>query len=415
MKRKHIVMLLCLLLIFSFVNVVNALDVLKFSVSANASSTNVTKGEKVTISVALKSDSAIANCTFSLSSDDTLEYVSMSGANGWNVGSGGMGANGFILENSSTDNIPLSDGKTVMQIVYNVNGSGKITISTKDCASLMEEGTDENGNPTEISGSYEDVVVNIEAVEPKDDTTLSSLKVTGGELIPEFISNRFSYQIELDSSTFSLDIVANNSDYQDKIVVVDVNGNKLDSNSITYSNDGGQGYMYMKIIVNDDTSSPYELVAHYEQNTLDNSLSSLKINNEVVELKDGQTDYTIKVSKDVTEVNVQAILKDTTNFGFREGNEPGTFKIADGTTSIALVVVPNNSEIGATSKTYIIEIVREGVPGNSSSFNSNNNANNNTTTNPSTGGVSMFLMAVILISSLIGSVILYQKNLEGYK
>lgn len=409
MKSKNRYLLLFLILFCSFVKNVFA-DELSFTISAVADRTEVVIGEEATITVGLKSSSIITSCSFALENDNTLDFVSKSGINNWNFDSDSSN----VISNSSSENVAYEDGKNIFNLKYKINGDGKVTIKDIECKYTSNDGE----NETEIKGKIEDIVVNFTAKEAKDDTTLSGLKVTGGELIPEFVSSRFSYQIELDSPTFSLDIVANNSDYQDKIVVVDVNGNKLDPKNITFSNDGGQGYMYMKIIVNDDTSSPYELVAHYEQNTLDNSLSSLKINNEVVELKDGQTDYVIKVSQDVTEVNVQAILKDTTNFEFREGNEPGIFKIADGTTSIALVVIPKNSEIGATSKTYIIEIVKEGVPGNSSSSNNNsnnNNGNNNTTTNPSTGGVSMFLMAVILISSLIGSVILYQKNLEGYK
>jgi hypothetical protein len=39
----------------------------------------------------------------------------------------------------------------------------------------------------------------------------------------------------------------------------------------------------------------------------------------------------------------------------------------------------------------------------------------NTNNNPGTGDVPMFFMGFILIASLVGSVVLYRKNLESYK
>ena len=94
-------------------------------------------------------------------------------------------------------------------------------------------------------------------------------------------------------------------------------------------------------------------------------------------------------------------------------------------TYIVHIVEPISSQSGGVSATYYIEVIREvggstgSTPPDSSNddsgSNSSNNSGSNTTTNPSTGGISMFVMAFILMTSLGGSIYLYQKNLEGYK
>lgn len=400
MKNINRYLLLILMLCCSFVKTVFA-EELPFTISATADRNEVVSGEEVTITVSLKSNSVITSCKNETVNDSTLEFISVNGLNNWYID-----IDNKTGIDTSSDKIAYVDGKNIASFKYRVNGNGAVTLKNIECSYVSGEGED----ATEIKGSFQDIVVNFTTKDISDDTTLSSLKVNGGTLTSEFSPNVYQYQIELDNSNFSLELVSNNVNYQDKISVVDVNGNKLNPSNITFSNDGGQGYMYIKIIVNDNFDAPYELVARYEQVTLDNSLASLKINGKEIDLKDGKTDYVINVSSDVTEVDVVAILNDSDNFEFREGNEDGIFKISDGTTSIALIIVPKSSQSGATSKTYIIDIVKDGLPSSSSSSNWEN-----PNTNPSTGGISLFLMMLILISSLIGSIFLYQKKIESYK
>ena len=404
MKNINRYLLLVLMLCCSFVKTVFA-EELSFTMSASADKNDVVAGEEAIITVGLKSSSVITSCSFSIDNDSTLELVSKNGLNNWNFDSAGT-----TISDSSSDKVAYIEGKNIFNLKYKVNGKGKVTIKNIECSSSSdsEEGT------SEIKGSFNDISVDFTVKDTSDDTTLSSLKVTGGTLAPEFSSNVYEYIVNLDNTKFSLELTSNNVNYQDKIVIYDTEGKKLDPNNITFKNDGGQGLMYIKIIINGNEDKPYELTAKYEQETLDNSLASLKINGKVIELKEGQTDYVIDVSSDVLEVNVEAILKDSNNFQFREGNEAGTFKISDGTTSIALIIVPKSQQSGAASKTYIIDIVKEGSSNNSSSSSSSSN-NGNTSTNPSTGGISLTLMFLILISSLIGSIFLYQKKLESYK
>lgn len=403
MKNINRYLLLILMLCCSFVKTVFA-EELSFTMSASADRNEVVSGEEAIITVELKSSSVITSCSFNLENDNTLEFVSKNGLNNWIFDSDTM-----TISDSSADKIAYEEGKNIFNLKYKINGNGNVTIKNIECSYVSSnvEGT------SDVKGSFQDIVVNFTVKNINDDTTLSSLKVNGGTLTSEFSPNVYQYQIELDNSNFSLELISNNVNYQDKIVVVDVNGNKLNPSNITFSNDGGQGYMYIKIIVNDNFDAPYELVARYEQVTLDNSLASLKINGKEIDLKDGKTDYVVNVSSDTMEVDVVAILSDSDNFEFREGNEDGIFKISNGTTSIALVIVPKSSQSGATSITYIIDIVKDGLPSSSSSSSSSTWENPNT--NPSTGGISLFLMILILISSLIGSIFLYQKKLESYK
>lgn len=404
MKNINRYLLLVLMLCCSFVKTVFA-EELSFTMSASADKTEVVAGEEAVITVGLQSSSVITSCSFNIDNGSTLEFVSKNGLNNWNFDSVGT-----TISDSSSDKIAYEEGKNIFNLTYKVNGNGKVTIKNIECSSPSdsEEGT------SEIKGSFNDISVDFTVKNTSDDTTLSSLKVTGGTLAPEFSSNVYEYIVTLDNTNFSLELTSNNVNYQDKIIVYDTEGKKLDPNNITFKNDGGQGLMYIKIIINGNEDKPYELTAKYEQETLDNSLASLKINGKVIELKDGKTDYVIDVSSDVMEVNVEAVLKDSDNFEFREGNEAGTFKISDGTTSIALIIVPKSSQSGAASKTYLIDIVKEGNHSSSPPSSSSSN-NGNTNSNPSTGGISLVLMILILISSLIGSIFLYQKKLESYK
>lgn len=409
MKNKFCYILLGLLVNFSFVNSVFA-EGLEFSMTATANNNEIVVGEQGTITVNLKSDSVISSCQFNVTGDTNLEFVSNSGLNNWNFGTDEGST--FTINNNSSDNVAYTDGKNIFNLVYQVNGNGKVTIKDIQCTSST---TGDGGS--DITGTTSDMEVSFTTKEVVDDTSLSSLTVTGGTLLTEFSPNTYEYMIELDDANFSINMTASNSEYQDKIVITNASGQTISPNNITYTNDGGQNFMRMTVTINGNTSKQYVLIAHYEQKELDNSLGSLKINGTEIKLSADKVDYTFTIGKNVNEVSVVAALKDSTNFQFREGNEPGIYQVSSGTTSIALMIVPKSSQTGAEAKTYYIDIIKEGTSNNNNNNGNNNNSSNNgnATTNPSTGNVSMFIMAIILISSLVGSIFLYQKNLESYK
>lgn len=401
MKNKIYYMLLCLISSFAFMNNVFAEENLNFTVSAEVvgGETTVVKGSEVLINVKVSSDLYVSACTFEHTYDSGLTFSGASQANNYVVTDGG---NGKILVDGPVDVTTPTNG-TLVQLKYTVNNSGKVTIKTPDCTSPTDNKT----------GSYDDVIVEFNAIDAADDSSLSNITVTGGTLEGGFNSGTKSYIVHLNNANFSLGLTASNSAYQDKIVVTDSSGATLDPSNITYSDTTGNGAMQITITVNSDTQ--YLLLVRM-QNDLDNSLSSLKVGGKTVNLETGKYSYTVSVGSDVNSVKIEAELKDSENFKFSENNGPKTLQLSNVSNEYSLIVVPKDSSSGGESVTYTLTVVKEtGTSGNDNQNDSGGSGNdNNVTTNPSTGGISMFFMAFILLASLVGSVILYQKNLEGY-
>lgn len=399
MKNKLYYILLSLLVSFSFMNNVFA-DEFSYTVTTDPSSSTVVLGNEATIKVNLKSNSSINACLFKVSASDGIEFVSKNGVNGWNVTEDGT--NGFLVENSSTDGEALSAGKNILELKYKVNANGKVTVATDYCISTETEEQD--------SHAAIDVIFTTKDI--SKDTSLSSLTVIGGRM-SEFSSDKHSYVAELTSPNFSLKMVTSNPDFQDDIMVVDGFGNILDPNNITFVDEDGLGQMQINIIINKDAKNPYGIGVKYVNTELDNSLSSLKINGNEI-LVEGLYDYEYTVGKNVTSVEIEAILSDSENFQFVEGNSPGTFNLSGSDQVLPIIIEPKDSQSGGMRISYYITIKKEGSTGGVSN-NSNNNNNGEVTANPTTGGASMFIMAFILIVSLMSSLFLYKKNLESYK
>ena len=396
MKNKLYYVLLGFLISFSYVGKVFAFE---FTVAGYVSNAEVVAGEEATVNVFLKSESPIAGCLFKVEADNSIELVSKTGMNGWNIAL--EGTEGINVENSSLSNDPLTNGKNILSLKYKVNGAGKVIIKTDHCVSTL----------TEEKSTHSDIVVNFATKDLSADTNLSNLLISGAQLV-NFSPTEYTYSAALSKPNFSLTMTASNPDYQDDIVVTDVDGNVLDPNNITFSDSSGQSVMMINITVNGDTAKAYKLLLGYEQKGLDNSLSSLKVNGKVIELEAGKFSYALTVPKDVTSFKVEAVLSDSENFQFVTGNAPGDYAMGSGTTSVALIVEPKSSQTGGKVVTYIIDVTKEG---GSSSSKPSTSKPSSSIQNPQTGGISMFVMAFILIASLVSSVFLYQKNLESYK
>lgn len=396
MKNKLRYILLGVLVSFSFINTVFADEIV---ISPSVSNVTVAKGSSASIKINLKSSVAIKECLFKFENDSNIDYVSVTGINNWKITET---TDGLKITNVSSAITAPVDGQKIAELKYTVNGNGSVVIKTLQCTASDSDDT----------YTYEDKMVSFIATEPvTEDTTLSSLTVIGGQISPTFSSDAADnvYTIILDSVNFSLEMTASNSKYQDKIVVTDDSGNTIsDYGNITFSDPSGQGKMPLTITVNEKTE--YKLYAMYKKDDLNNSLKSITINGKELELIDGQLNYKYKVAKDVTVVSVDAILSDSENFQFSsEGNalENGKttkFNIID---KVDVIIVVEPKVAGAEKKTYTIEITKEGIASSDKDGNVNDNAQ--------TGDISMFVMAFVLISSLVGSIIMYKKNLEGYK
>lgn len=404
MKYKISYILLGIIVSFSFINNVFA-EGLDFSVSAKVAgdNMNVAAGTETSIDVSVSSNSDIDSCVFEIVKDSGIEFISQSGMNNYVAN---LTDNSISVSRTNTD-VSFVSGQNILQLKYKINASGKLTIKTTECKSSVD-----------TSGSYDDISFDFKVSDASEDTSLKNMVVKGGTLAPAFTSTNTQYVVELDGPEFSLELTANNADYQDKIVVKDSNGKVLDPNNIKFSDISGQGMMELNVFVNE--KEEYVLLAKYEEEGLDNSLKMLKVYGKEIKLQEGKYDYSITVGKDAKSVKIDAQLIDSENFKFAENNGPTIFLTPNGRNVYPLIVEPINSSVGASGATYTITVIREGIVDNTTSNvpsdggqSSNNNDNQNVSTNPSTG-ISMFLMAFILIVSLFGSIYLYRKNMEGY-
>lgn len=409
MKKKINYLLVCLLFWLTFAGNVYADNI---SISAVADNSQIVKGETAVITIKLTADVAISQCKFKIESDEGIVYDSPSSTNGWNLT--GTGVDGFLVENSLSDtNKPENYG--ILKLKYVVNNSGKVTVKTEQCVSAIDD-----------KGLYpQDSVAQFTVIEKEDDTTLRSLSVIGGKAFT-FDPTVLNYAVTLESSTFGLVFETNNTDYQDDVVVKVKDGDVItDVNNITFNDPSGQGQMILNIIVNGQTT--YEIDAVYMKKELDNSLEFIKINDADLSIQKDKIEYVVEIDKDVKEVLVAVGLKDSTNFQISKNSniDPDTLKAIFPMTKdeefAYIVVEPKDSSSGATSATYTIHIKRKGstsAPPVEEEKPSNSTESEKTDTpieNPDTGGISMFTMAIVLIASLIGSIYLYRRNLEGYR
>ena len=426
MKNKIFGILLGIIASFSFINSVFAED-FSIVVDATSSPSVVTIGNEVVITLNLTANRSVDHCQFRVEADDSLTYKEMNTANSWNLDEGAI--NNFILENNGTSS--TSDKVNILQIKYIVNGDGNVTIHTDGCSGVASV-------EDSYEATYKDIVVSVKAKELSEDTSLKSLKVTGGNLENSFDSqNTGDYIVNLTSSKFGLELEASNPDFQDDIVVKNNDTVINDYSNIIFNDASGQGQMPITITVNGKTT--YRLLILYEEEVLDNSLKYIKINGKELFLVSGKYSYEFIVDSSITSFNDEAELNDNNNFKFDKdtGNAPAMFSIND-VVDVEIVIVPKSEQISADKATYKITVIKDnnkdqsenddnstdtGDTGNNGSSNTgdnNNSSNNNdddknTGTNPETGDVSMYVMAIILVVSLFGSVFLYQKNLEGYK
>ena len=442
MKNKLCYILLGILLNFSFINVVFA-DEYQVNVLATPSATEVLEGEEVTVILSIKSDSLVDTCVFETTFDSTLEFVDMNidaTSGGWMLNKGS--ANSFAVENVTNSTASLSNGLNIVQMKYKINGDGALAIKAVNCSYAGSANKEDQVEDVEI----ETVTINFKAKTLSEVTTLDSLVVNkGGTMSEPFVSSKNgTYFIELSSLAFGLEWKTTNPDYQNNVKVInyDTKEEINDPNNITFESNGATG-MPIQVVVSDNNgnSTTYTLVAIMSQQIeYNNTLKSITINGQQIELvngkfKNGTYEYEYTVENNVSSVKIEAELNDSENFKFNtdKGNAPGNFTIND-VINAEIVIEPKSSEIEAIALSYKIQITKKesattkpeedktpsgGNTGNNNGGNSNGGSSNETsknpTYNPNTGGVSMYIMAVILIVSLVGSIVLYQKNLNAYK
>lgn len=409
--NKKLCYIFILFMCLIFINVVYASEI---TVSLELENLTVVKGEEKNLTVKLTSDKVISSCQFKLKSEGDLVFVDNSisaNTNSW-TWSGNI-TDGFEVTKPNGNSSNPNGG--IFRLKYKINDSGKIIAEDIKCKV--------EGDSTEVI--HENVEISINAIEAVEDTTLKSLSIRDGtdfNFKSDVFSNYISY---INSTNFALLYETNNPDYNDKVVVTDLDGNVIsDLNNITFKDPTNQGGMPLTITVNDITK--YTLLVSY-RTALDNTLEYIKINGTLLDLNLFVNDsYDLEVSNDVNDINCVIALSDPENFKIGNNstidfvNFEGSVSIIDAT-YINIIVEPKDISSGGIKKEYTINIKKVGASTGEPDKEEvtpppvKEEDDDEIIVNPATGDISMFVMVLILISSLIVSVILYRKNIENYK
>lgn len=365
--------------------------------------TTAKPGDQISCDIKFSNEEKIPINSFAgdVALSDNLEFVSAVASNGFFAFEGETNDKNFGWSYSGDG---ISDASFVV---------GKLTFKVKSDA----KNGDATAEITNVRAGNDDVLhwaVNNQIISNKTTIKievpvvkgLKSLDISKGYIKDSsFSSSREGYTVIIEGSTFGLSMVANNS--SDKIVVTDGKGNTIsDVSNIKFDpNDDGLMLLYISV-GSGDTAFKYTLsVSKDVDDDYRGYLSKLIIGGVTVGLKRGQTEYTIYLD-DISSYDILAYLEDSENFEF-EGGVPSR---GNGSW-VNIKIVPKDSSSGAKSITYTINVLKK----NSGSSGTNNGSNNNASESPQTGDISMFFMALILISSLVGSLYLYKKNLVDLK
>ena len=144
-------------------------------------------------------------------------------------------------------------------------------------------------------------------------------------------------------------------------------------------------------------------------------LSMLAIDGHDINLVDGQYEYEITLD-DKDSYFITATIKDTTNYRFDEFLVP---PVDTSSKDIEIGIKPKDPSAGLESRSYhiiiktnVIEPVTQSTTKTTTKKPSG--GGNGNVENPQTGSTSVFIVGFILISSLVISMYLYKKNINGY-
>ena len=174
-----------------------------------------------------------------------------------------------------------------------------------------------------------------------EDNTLKSLSISPGVLKPEFQSNVYTYEAEVDSANITINATANDDKAKlEKTIKQSLNYGKNTINFVVTSESGSKR-TYKLIITRKDNRS------------VNNNLKELKLSIGTIDFNPNNNLYTIKVNSSVEEVDIIAELADdkasfVSNYGPRKINLINEKTIAD-------IKVKSESD---SIKTYTLTFVK---------------------------------------------------------
>ena len=390
MKRK-IFILGIMLLILSPLRIYAAEQV-----SMVCDKTTAKPGDQISCDIKLSTTIEVTAVEGNIATSDNLEFVSV------------VPMSDFVFQGGAIDEKEKKITLTREVVIKDEFVAGKVILKVKSDAKSGDATIEltnasignDKGKMYDITSNKTTIKIEVPVVKG-----LKSLNISKGYIKDSsFSSSREGYTVIIEGNTFGLSMTANNS--SDNIVVTDGKGNTInDVNNIKFDpNDSGLMLLYIGV-GSGDTAFKYTLsVSKDVDDDYRGYLSKLVIGGVNVELTRGKTEYTIYLDN-ISSYDISAYLEDSENFMIENGG------ISKGNGSwVNIKIVPKDPSSGAKSITYTINVLKKG-----SSSNGTNNSSNNASKSPQTGDISMFFMALILISSLVGSLYLYKKNLVDLK
>ena len=253
---------------------------------------------------------------------------------------------------------------------------------------------------------------------------LANLQVTGGTLSPTFDSDNIqnpNYTITLNSSeTSSFSIEATKKNNDDELTIQRENGSdyqQIAFGNIDFVTAGGNDTMLIRITVGKG-----ERLVRYEITVVKPKpadiglpeLETLTINGQNIPLTSGEYEYDVILNDDVENYRINATLKDATNYKFDDYLVP---PFESSSKEFQLKIVPKDLAAGLKSGEYVIRIKTntiEPVTVTKEPTTKKQSGGYSDSDNPKTGSTSVYIVGFMLVASLMISMYLYKKNINGY-
>lgn len=230
------------------------------------------------------------------------------------------------------------------------------------------------------------------------------MSVSSGSLSPAFSKNVTNYSVSTKSDKITI-----NATVEDSNATVEGNGTKnlnIGSNTFTITvKNGSMANRVYTIRVNREQSE--------DTRDKDNTLSSLKINNDEIKLESNKTNYSYEVGYDITSISILAELN-SSKAQFLNNSGKQNIELDEGENTVEIVVQAENG----SSKTYVITINRKSKPvvepddkieEDSGNNNTNDKKDENIDKGPQTGNSIIYLFILLIIVSIPVTIIAYKK------
>lgn len=307
------------------------------------------------------------------------------------------GATRIIAYTSSTSAVPEGNNIEVATLVLEVSSTTNFGTTLNVAINNIKLG-DENNNKIQNSNTTLNKEFKVAS------NFLTSLSVSSGSLSPAFSKNVTNYSVSTKSDKITI-----NATVEDSNATVEGNGTKnlnIGSNTFTITvKNGSMANRVYTIRVNREQSE--------DTRDKDNTLSSLKINNDEIKLESNKTNYSYEVGYDITSISILAELN-SSKAQFLNNSGKQNIELDEGENTVEIVVQAENG----SSKTYVITINRKSKPvvepddkieEDSGNNNTNDKKDENIDKGPQTGNSIIYLFILLIIVSIPVTIIAYKK------